>query len=104
MIFAWGTGYKLSLYNVDHSATSAPAKVCTRGSDDARIVLDHAATDRPATIHTPVLIATFVSLDQASHYYPRSRRNDDAFHDLSPLSRAPVLYLRPPPQETRSLD
>ena len=34
MICAWGTAYKLSLYKTE--TNSAPAKVCTRGSDAAK--------------------------------------------------------------------
>ena len=44
LVFAWGTSYKLSLYNRGHEST--PAKVCTRGSDAAKSALDDAADGR----------------------------------------------------------
>jgi hypothetical protein len=36
--------------------------------------------------------------------YPVDRLRDEAIIDRSPLSRAPILYLRPPPDEGRALD
>jgi hypothetical protein len=100
-VFAWGTGYKLSLYTADHQ--SSPAKLCTRGSDPAKNALDHAAGGN-AVAHAPLGIAVLFSFLQGTDGYPVDRLRDDAVIDLSPLSRAPILYLRPPPDEGRSLD
>src|SRR5277367_6267017 len=43
MVFAWGTGYKLSLYKPVPKDRTAPAKLCTRASDVARSALLDAA-------------------------------------------------------------
>jgi hypothetical protein len=103
MIFAWGTGYKLSLYKVDAAAYSAPAKVCTRGSDAAKSAIDHAA-DRPNAIQIPVLVAALFTIDNAVETDARGSRRQDPVIDRSPLNRAPILYLRPPPREGSLLD
>jgi hypothetical protein len=103
MIFAWGTGYKLSLYKVESGTSSAPAKVCTRGSDAAKSALDHAA-DGPTVAQRPLCVAVLISLDQGVEEHPVDQRSDDVVSDLSPLSRAPILYLRPPPDAEHSLD
>jgi hypothetical protein len=101
MVFAWGTSYKLSLYNPGHE--SSPAKVCTRGSDAAKNALDHAA-DSHTLSQPPLNVAVLFSLPQGTKDYSLDRLSDEAVSDLSPLSRAPILYLRPPPDEGRSID
>jgi hypothetical protein len=93
MVFAWGTSYKLSLYHPGHE--SSPAKVCTRGSDAAKSALDQAA-GAPTLAQMP--------LPQGTEVHSLERPSDEAVSDLSPLSQAPILYLRPPPDERRSLD
>jgi hypothetical protein len=100
-IFAWGTGYKLSLYTGDHQGS--PAKLCTRGSDTAKNALDHAAGGNGVD-HAPLSIAVLVSLPQGTEDYSFDRLSVEAVCDLSPLSRAPILYLRPPPDDGRTLD
>jgi hypothetical protein len=103
MIFAWGTGYKLSLYKSEALACSAPAKVCTRGSDAAKSAVDHVA-DGHNVVQIPVLVAALFSLDEAAGTCrTRPHRRETAIN-LSPLRRAPILYLRPPPHEGRFLD
>jgi hypothetical protein len=52
LVFAWGTNYKLSLYNAGHQ--NSPAKVCTRGSDPAKNALDHVAGGS-AVVHTALI-------------------------------------------------
>jgi hypothetical protein len=101
MVFAWGTSYKLSLYRAEHQ--SSPAKVCTLGSDAAKNALDHAA-DGHTLSQTPLSVAVLFSLRQGTEDYSLDRLSDEAIIELSPLSRAPILYLRPPPDEGRSLD
>jgi hypothetical protein len=101
MVFAWGTSYKLSLYNPGHE--NSPAKVCTRGSDAAKSALDQAA-GAPTLAQMPLRIAALFSLPQGTGARSLDRSNDEAVSDLSPLSQAPILYLRPPPDERRSLD
>jgi hypothetical protein len=100
-VFAWGTGYKLSLYTTDHQ--SSPAKLCTRGSDPAKNALDQTASGN-AVAHAPLGMAVLFSLPQGTEDCTSDRLSDEAVSDLSPLSRAPILYLRPPPDEGRTLD
>ena len=103
MVFVWGTSYKLSLYKVEHAATSAPAKVCTRGSDAARNAVDQ-ASNGPQVGHATLLVDSLISLDQATRTYSIERRQEEATRDVSPLRRAPILYLRPPPFQGHFLD
>lgn len=103
MIFAWGTSYKLSLYKVENLTSSTPAKVCTRGSDAAKSDFDHAADGRDAA---PMLIclASLVTRYRDAEERPLDRSSHIVMSDRSPLRRAPILYLRPPPHEQDSLD
>ena len=101
MVFAWGTSYKLSLYNPGHE--NSPAKVCTRGSNAVEDALDRAAGGGIGA-HTSLSIVVFFSLLQGIGDHPFDRLRDEAIIDLSPLRRAPILYLRPPPDKGRSLD
>jgi hypothetical protein len=101
MVFAWGTNYKLSLYVAGHE--SSPAKVCTRGSNAVEDALDRAAGGGIGA-HTSLSIVVFFSLLQGIGDHPFDRLRDEAIIDLSPLRRAPILYLRPPPDKGRSLD
>ncbi len=100
MVFAWGTNYKLSLYQAGHQ--SSPAKVCTRGSDAAKNASEH-ALDASSAAHARLRVAVLYSLPQGPEYYPLDRLRDEVVSDLSPLGRAPILYLRPPPFEQRSV-
>jgi len=101
MVFVWGTNYKLSLYNIAHQ--SFPATVCTRGSDAAENAVSHAA-GRSTVVQVSIIIAVLSSSLKRSENYPVDRLRDEAIIDRSPLSRAPILYLRPPPDKGRALD
>jgi hypothetical protein len=101
MVFAWGTSYKLSLYKAEHQGS--PAKLCTRGSDAVENALDHAANGNTVA-HAHLSIAVFFSRLQGTGDQSLDRLRDEAIIDRSPLSRAPILCLRPPPDERRSLD
>jgi hypothetical protein len=101
MVFVWGTGYKLSLYKAEPQ--SSPAKLCTRGSDAVKHAFDHAA-DGDAITHAPLIVAVLFSPLQGDGNGSEDRLRDAAIIDRSPLSQAPILYLRPPPDEGRSLD
>jgi hypothetical protein len=101
MVFAWGTNYKLSLYKAGHQ--HFPAKVCIRGNDAAKNALDHAVGGNTVA-HAILSIAVLFSSLQGTGNGPVDRLRDEAVIDLSPLSRAPILYLRPPPDEGRALD
>jgi len=100
LVFAWGTNYKLSLYKAHREST--PAKVCTRGSDAAKRAIRHAA-DGPTLAQATLCLTGFFALDQRTENYPIDRLHDEGATDLSPLGRAPILYLRPPPDKGRSL-
>jgi hypothetical protein len=99
MVFAWGTNYKLSLYKAEHG--NSPAKVCTRGSDAAKSALDHAA-DGSNLSQASLGIAILSSPLEGTEDHRIDRLRDEAARDRSPLRRAPILYLRPPPDERRS--
>lgn len=101
MVFAWGTSYKLSLYYAGHE--NSPAKVCTRGSDAAKSAVDHSVGGN-TVVHTPLGIPDRFSPLQGAGDIPVDRLRDEAIIDRSPLSRAPILYLRPPPFDGLSLD
>ena len=101
MVFAWGTAYKLSLYSPGYE--TSPAKLCTRGSDAAKNALEHAA-EGGAIAQAPLTSQFSFLFLQGTEDYSVDRLSDEAGSDLSPLSRAPILYLRPPPDEGRSLD
>jgi hypothetical protein len=100
-VFAWGTGYKLSLYKADQHRE--PAKVCTRGSDAARSSVDHAATG--CKVWPSSVLLSLISVPSRTETYSFI---DSGFfetaEDLSPHRSRPVLHLRPPPVEVRSLD
>lgn len=96
MVFAWGTNYKLSLYKAGHQ--HSPAKVCTRGSDASKSALDYIADVSDAG-HPILNIAIHFHLLQKPENNPMNRLRDEAIIGLSPLSRAPILYLRPPPDQ-----
>jgi hypothetical protein len=101
MVFAWGTNYKLSLYKAGHE--TSPAKLCTRGSDASKSALDQASCAHTLA-RMPLRIAALFSLSQGTEDYSLNRLNDEAVNDHSTLSRAPILYLRPPPDEGRSIE
>ena len=104
MVFAWGTNYKLSLYKAGHEGS--PAKVCTRGSDAAKNAVAQSARGGAAAAATeaPSDVAVLSSLVRRTETFPVDWLRDEAVIDRSPLSRAPILYLRPPPDERFFLD
>jgi hypothetical protein len=101
MVFAWGTNYKLSLYKTGHE--TSPAKVCTRGSDAAKSALVHAASSTKVE-HALLSITVLFSPIQGTENPPACRPRDEVIIDRSPLGRAPILYLRPPPYEGCAID
>jgi hypothetical protein len=100
LVCAWGTSYKLSLYSA--ARESSPAKVCTSGSDTAKSALDRAADGR-TLVQARLSIAVFSALLQGVEDCQVDWRRDAVLGDVSPLNRAPILHLRPPLGELRSL-
>lgn len=102
MVFAWGTGYKLSLYKSAAQRETAPAKLCTRSSDVARSALFDATEGHGAvafiSLLTPLFAPPRVSLDWRS----RSVEDGQAANP-SPFHPSAELDLRPPPQRVLEL-
>jgi hypothetical protein len=97
MVLAWGTGYKLSLYHAEQ--TSAPAKVCTRGSDAARCAVECAAAGRNADQRVAAVV--YVKIDPGFPNKVAHEALEDGGSEISPLRLSPVLHLRPPPAGLR---
>jgi hypothetical protein len=93
MIFAWGTAYKLSLYKTE--TNSAPAKVCTRGSDAAKSSVNQAIDSRKVIgngIALPLPVNFSVVLPGR-----RDVALSEACQVILPLQSCPTLAARPPP-------
>jgi hypothetical protein len=96
MVFAWGTGYKLSLYKSLREDGSSPAKLSTRSSDVAQSDLQNATADRgPIEV---VSVATALPIPSA----PPCASSLDRIDDGQPINPSPfhppsALDLRPPP-------
>jgi hypothetical protein len=103
MVFAWGTGYKLSLYKAPLKDGTAPAKLCTRASDAARsALLDVAEGGHPLTL---VSLSPLFSAARVTSIYLCARGVEDgqAMHP-SPFHPPAALDLRPPPMTQLSLE
>ncbi len=102
MVFAWGTGYKLSLYKALREDGSTPAKLCTRVGDAAQsALLDSTEGHR---------LTTFLSLGtllwapaMASHDLCRRSMEDGQAVNPSPFHPPAALDLRPPPTRLLAL-
>jgi hypothetical protein len=93
MIFAWGTAYKLSLYKTE--TNSAPAKVCTRGSDAAKSSVIQALDGREVFGKniTPPLPVNFPIVSPGRDEVAQS----EMCQVILPLQCCPMLAARPPP-------
>jgi hypothetical protein len=100
LVFAWGTNYKLSLYKAHREGS--PAKVCTRGSDAAKSVLEQ-AVERCAMEQAPFATPLLVPLFDSTEYNRSDQLRDETSGHLLPLSQSLILHLRPPPDDQRSL-
>jgi hypothetical protein len=101
MVFAWGTGYKLSLYKADQH--SEPAKVCIRGSNAAKSDLDHSVDGHK--VQQASASMTLVSVLDIMHSCPLIHGVPaGSAKNLLPLRSRPILHLRPPPAGLRLLD
>jgi hypothetical protein len=92
-IFAWGTAYKLSLYKTE--TNSAPAKVCTRGSDAAKSSVSQAIDGRKVFGNgiKPPLLVDFPIVLPGRHNVELS----EVCQVILPLQSCPILAARPPP-------
>ena len=93
MIFAWGAAYKLSLYKTE--TNSAPAKVCTRGSDAAKSRVLQALDGRKVfgKSITPPLPVNFRIVSPGRDEVAQS----ETCQVIPPLQSCPLLAARPPP-------
>src|SRR5277367_4155153 len=104
MVFAWGTGYKLSLYKALREDGSTPAKLCTRVGEAARSALldatgDHALIADHGLVALPPLSTLLCTSGVASHDLRRRSLEDDGQSmNPSPFHPPAALDLRPPPQ------
>ena len=95
-VFAWGTSYKLSLYENNPPGSVAPAKLCKLTSDNAKSQVDlvvdgHRALLAGFPIHLFSISRELVLVIQGQ-IIPNGM-----ICNLAPLKAAPVLHLRPPP-------
>jgi hypothetical protein len=96
MVFAWGTGYKLSLYKSLQGDGSTPAKLSTRASDVAQSDLQNATTDQgPIELDSVATALPIPSAGQCAS--SRDRIADDQPINPSPFHPPSALDLRPPP-------
>jgi hypothetical protein len=93
MICAWGTAYKLSLYKAE--TNSAPAKVCTRGSDAAKSSVIQALDGRKVfgKSITPPLPVNFPIASPVRDEIVQS----ETCRVILPLQSCPMLMARAPP-------
>jgi hypothetical protein len=101
MVFAWGTGYKLSLYKALRADGSTPAKLCTRASEAARSALD--ATEDQPVIALLSLSTPLCAPAMASHDSYRRNMEDGQAMNPSPFHPPAALDLRPPPKQSLEL-
>ncbi len=96
MVFAWGTGYKLSLYKSLRGDGSTPAKLSTRASDVAQNDLQNATANQGQS--ELVSVATASSIPSAAKCASsRDRIEDGQSINPSPFHPPSALNLRPPP-------
>jgi len=102
MVFAWGTGYKLSLYKAPPKDGTAPAKLCTRSSDKAwSAIFDATQGSEPtALLSLPTLL--FAAALTYRTLGPRDIEDGQPMHP-SPFHPPSALDLRPPPRKSLEL-
>jgi hypothetical protein len=100
LVFVWGTNYKLSLYKAKQE--NSPAKVCTRGSDAAKSVLEQ-ATDERNVAQTFVRMTGLMDLLRGIGDHRLDRLRNQEAGTVSLLRLCSILYFRPPPDEQRSV-
>jgi hypothetical protein len=102
MVFAWGTGYKLSLYKAPPHDGNAPAKLCTRASDAARSALLD-ASQGPRAISLVAVLTPLFAPAMSSHDLCRRGMEDGQAVNPSPFHPPAALDLRPPPMRSLEL-
>src|SRR5271163_3327478 len=104
MVFAWGTGYKLSLYKPASKTEAAPAKLCTRASDVARsALLDAAEGHRAIALDSPSTPHFFAPPPGVPLAWCSGSVEDGQATNPSPFHPPAALDLRPPPQRPLEL-
>ncbi len=98
-VFAWGTGYKLSLYKDASQQGRAPqAKLCTRASEAAKNQVEASVTGAPHHEAVPVLLALAALPAQIGAPPATALAADSArFQPVLASSSGPVVFVRPPP-------
>jgi hypothetical protein len=95
-VFAWGTSYKLSLYENNPPGSVAPAKLCKLTSDNAK-----SQVDLVVDAHRALLAGFPINLFSISRELILVIQGqiipNGMICNLAPLKAAPVLHLRPPP-------
>ena len=95
-VLAWGTAYKTSLYRPP-IAGRAPAKLCTRASDESKAGAERAVAEAALhPIESAALVALYIALYPPASSVQRRSAND-ADHKPVYLRELPTLFRRPPP-------
>ena len=102
MVFAWGTGYKLSLYKAPLKDGTAPAKLCTRASEAARSALTTVA-ENSQIVALFSLATLFFAVDVVWRDLRPSGVDGQPINP-SPFHPPAALDLRPPPMRQLSLE
>jgi hypothetical protein len=97
MIFAWGTGYKLSLYKSVQPDGHAPAKLCTLASDAARSAVVEASNGQKAIPHSILVVSLSLPVT-AVNAFSHVDIDDGQPANPSPFYPPKALDFRPPPQ------
>jgi hypothetical protein len=98
MVFAWGTGYKLSLYKPTPQNENAPAKLCTLASDAARSAVVE-ASNRPKPLVVASLLLPPVFHLHALKTIAHQNVDDGRATNPSPFYPPAALDFRPPPTQ-----
>jgi uncharacterized membrane protein len=102
MVFAWGTGYKLSLYKAATENANAPAKLCTLVSDAARTAVLEASNGPKAIVVAVFFMPPDLPINA---FYALTHRDveDGQAANPSPFYPPPALDFRPPPARAFAL-
>jgi hypothetical protein len=99
MVFLWGTGYKLSLYKAPSKDGTAPAKLCTRSSDEAKSAVSDAVEGYQPIDLLPLATLLFTVAAVCRSFDP-SDIEDGQELNPSPFHPPSALAFRPPPSQS----